>query len=693
MLVAIIAIILGVTLSKDDKPTPDPKPPGPNPGPHPPGPGPEPIPPGYNPYEINSTSIVDDQSTIRGLLVASDAEIERLQHLHPLVADGAIKADPRVIPRGANNEIIKRVSFEFGQNDFRSAYLRLGDGDKARFSAPTGLVNKPDAQWALKLDQVGFKLLEGKFGFEFNSPRDGKTYITTKDAAFVMMDKYLQLDLVLPSRRIYGLGERNREFTLTEGTYTMWATHDNHDYDDGRQGGKQTYGVHPFALVQTATAGEFLGIYFRNSEAMSPIVRYTDNDTATLSLISVGGDIETYFFFKGTAKQIIAQYQNLVGKPALPPVWTLGWHHSGFWKTLDSVQSFVGNMTAKGLPLEGLWLDKYMGHGNQFSVNATTYPNANAWAAQLKSQGIKIVSVLTASLHTDDHDQYYTGAVQSDALIKSTINPNLESGALTNRDEGVDVVYPDFFENRAKSVWQQGIEDLQRSLPFDGLYLRKNSPYGYCSGECPAPQFAGGAAKDAGANKTAGNDTKEKHGWWSGYAKQDVESTFELPFIPGENDNLDTITASLNSTHPSNNLTEFDLHSLFGHAQGKLTYEILRQSQDATFKDKLPFLLSESTFAGSGQYMSHQFENYQLGWNNIEQQISGMMNMNMFGMQSSGPSVYTFNISKEKVYPDLAARWIQFSAFNPFAKVDSQFDEVAHGHSTPIYNLKEPYLT
>lgn len=525
----------------------------------------------------------------------------------------------------------------------------------------------------------------GKFGFEFTSPRDGKTYITTKDATFVMMDKYLQLDLVLPSRRIYGLGERNREFTLTEGTYTMWATHDNHDYDDGRRGGKQTYGVHPFALVQTATAGEFLGIYFRNSDAMSPIVRYTDNDTATLSLITIGGDIEAYFFFKGTAKQIIAQYQNLVGKPALPPVWALGWHHSGFWKSLGDVQAFVGNMTKKKLPLEGLWLDKYMGRGNQFSVNSTTYPNINAWAAQLKSQGTKLVSVLRATLHSDDpRDMYYSGALQSDALIKSTINQDRELGVLTNRDEGVDVVYPDFFENRAKGVWQQGLEDLQDTLPYDGVYLRKNSPYGYCSGECPSPQFAGGAAKGA----ELGNETKQKHGWWSSYDKQEEASTYELPFIPGEDENLDFITASLNSTHPSNNLTEFDLHSLFGHAQGKLTYEILRESM----KDKLPFVFSESTFAGSGQYMGHQFENYQLGWNNLEQQISGMMNLNMFGIQLSGPDVYTFNISKQKTYPDVAARWTQFAAFNPFAKVDSQYDGVL-GPATPLYSLKEPYFT
>jgi alpha-glucosidase (family GH31 glycosyl hydrolase) len=178
----------------------------------------------------------------------------------------------------------------------------------------------------MKLNSLGFQLHEGKFGFDFRSFRNKQTYITTNDCAFVMMDKYFQMDMVLPSRRIYGLGERNRNFTLDEGTYTMWARHEPvTQVDDGTTGEGNSNGVHPFVLVQTETKGEFLGLFFRNSDLMSPIVRYTANNTATLSIISIGGNVEIYFLFKGNARNIIAQYQNLVGKPAMPPAWALGW--------------------------------------------------------------------------------------------------------------------------------------------------------------------------------------------------------------------------------------------------------------------------------------------------------------------------------------------------------------------------------
>jgi alpha-glucosidase (family GH31 glycosyl hydrolase) len=79
-----------------------------------------------------------------------------------------------------------------------------------------------------------------------------------------------------------------------------------------------------------------MGIFFRNSNAMSPVITYKDEDEATLSYITTGGQVEIYFMFKGTAKQIISAYQNLVGKPALPPLWSLGWNvGSRSYKTID----------------------------------------------------------------------------------------------------------------------------------------------------------------------------------------------------------------------------------------------------------------------------------------------------------------------------------------------------------------------
>lgn len=62
------------------------------------------------------------------------------------------------------------------------------------------------------------------------------------------MDKFIQIDFILPSTKLYGFGERNREFELTPGTWTMWSNVLGHQYDDGT-GRKGAFGVHPFVLV------------------------------------------------------------------------------------------------------------------------------------------------------------------------------------------------------------------------------------------------------------------------------------------------------------------------------------------------------------------------------------------------------------------------------------------------------------
>lgn len=80
------------------------------------------------------------------------------------------------------------------------------------------------------------------------------TMVHTNNSTIFFTDKYQQIDLQLPTRRIYGLGERTREFLLNEGAWTMWATGQDGVYDDG-SGGKQSHGVHPFALVKSSTPG------------------------------------------------------------------------------------------------------------------------------------------------------------------------------------------------------------------------------------------------------------------------------------------------------------------------------------------------------------------------------------------------------------------------------------------------------
>jgi len=117
-----------------------------------------------------------------------------------------------------------------------------------------------------------FKFSDTPFTFSFQSAKTGQTLIDTKDQTFIMQDKFIQIDMKLPSQHIYGFGERLADFELTEGAWTMWSHAVNTSESSQADGGKQTFGVHPFCLVKAE--GEFLGIFFRSANAQAPLITF-----------------------------------------------------------------------------------------------------------------------------------------------------------------------------------------------------------------------------------------------------------------------------------------------------------------------------------------------------------------------------------------------------------------------------------
>jgi alpha-glucosidase len=305
----------------------------------------------------------------------------------------------------------------------------------------------------------GFSLFEdGPFGFSFSDDRTGETVLTTKDGAFIMQNKYMQLDMKLPSRKIFGLGERNTGFRLGEGTWTMWANGQETPVDDG-SGGLQTYGVHPFMMVETKTPGEYFGVYFRQSNAMSPVIQYKEDDTI-FSFITTGGQMEMYFMFKGGPKQILQQYQNIVGKPTLTPLWSLGWHASSYaYINQAMVQANIDGYAANKMPLEGVWLDiNYMEDHADFSVNKTAFPDLKTLTDTIHMNNQRMIPIIDAGLSSmDNTNKYYAQAASKGALIKSTINADKQGGFLTQHVWQNHTVFLDFFSEDAKDIWAMGM--------------------------------------------------------------------------------------------------------------------------------------------------------------------------------------------------------------------------------------------
>lgn len=117
------------------------------------------------------------------------------------------------------------------------------------------------------------------------------------------------------------------------------------------------------------------------------------------------------------------------------------------------------------------------------------------------------------------------------------------------------------------------------------------------------------------------------------------------------------MSLSLNATHPESNYSEYNVHSLFGHMQAMKTKEFL-DGNNSVIPGKRTFMLSRSTFAGSGAHTQHQLgENFR-EWSNMTHSIASIMNFNMFGIPVTGPDTCGFYGETSNATEELCARWI-----------------------------------
>lgn len=109
----------------------------------------------------------------------------------------------------------------------------------------------------------------------------------------------------------------------------------------------------------------------------------------------------------------------------------------------------------------------------------------------------------------------------------------------------------------------------------------------------------------------------------------------------------DNYSISLNASHPYFSYldqatgkrvytkeSEYNLHNLYGHAQMNVTHREMMRLPD--FEDKRLFLLTRSTFAGTGRFASYAVRSKYRTWEQLQLTIPHLMNMNMFGFPHSG---------------------------------------------------------
>ncbi len=124
----------------------------------------------------------------------------------------------------------------------------------------------------------------------------------------------------VPTRNVYGFGEQYHTELRHNFNYRRLSLF-THDIGPSTPG-MNMYGFHPFYMGLTKSDKAY-GVFLQNRHAMDVFLQ-PNPDLITCRVI--GGDLDFYFFFGPTPENVIQQYTSLIGRPMLPPYWSLGLH-------------------------------------------------------------------------------------------------------------------------------------------------------------------------------------------------------------------------------------------------------------------------------------------------------------------------------------------------------------------------------
>ena len=519
----------------------------------------------------------------------------------------------------------------YESNNFQIELLKRKDEEKNK---KTKKNKNDDNDEIIFDDEFAFRLI--------NEDKKEFLYFNTSEN-FLFSDTFISFQTKLSSDKIYGFGERTHDFKLGEGIYTMW-TYDcgGTKYDDGK-GGMNQYSHQPIGLHKTRYKDLWLGFIFLNTNAQDVVLQYNKNDDSEMLLNhkAIGGIIDYYIIVGNSPEEIVKNIQFLLGIPPLPPYWSLGNHQSRYGiKNFTEFKNIYNNYKKYEIPIDTMWIDiDAMDNYADFTLNKNFEKMKSFIKDDIHKDGGKFVPIIDMGIsYENENDTFVELGNNLNIFIKS----NYTKQNLIGKVWPGKTVFPDFFNPKVDKFWKKGLNDYNKLVNFDGIWLDMNEPANLirntlCLGEI-VEEF---------------HCTKDKNKYFNN----------DLPYLPGysnkNHDNLSFWSISENALIFGNK-TAYDVKPLLAFYQNKITYDYLQNDLGIR-----PFILSRSTTISTGKYSFHWLGDNYSSYENLKNSISGIFNFNIFGIPFTGADICGFIKDATK---DLCLRWYNLGVFYPFMR-------------------------
>ncbi|RLN95484.1 hypothetical protein BBJ28_00023001 [Nothophytophthora sp. Chile5] len=533
------------------------------------------------------------------------------------------------------------------QTQRHMVHVKITDKNAQRWEVPATLFPRGTLGGAPTRTGGGllysFSYTESPFTFCVVRKADGYTIFDSSAVPLVVKDQYLQVATAVGSDlSVYGLGESTREhFKMATGAKeTLWAR------DQGSMTlNVNTYGSHPFFMGVNAL-GKAHGVLLLNSNGMDVTL---ESDMVVYQ--TIGGVLDFSIMVGPEPAQVISQYTTLIGKPKLMPYWSYGFHQCRWgYKSVNELHDVVAKYADSKIPLDAIWADiDYMHNFHDFTLDPINFKKAEMQElmAELRRKGQKFVPIVDPGIPNDKSDYAYTKGLELDIFIKAT-----DGEPYVGRVWPGTTVFPDFLHPKATEYWEEQLRLTHQSFAFDGLWIDMNELSNFDSGLASHRNPKTAVAKIETITAMTGQ-VKFK----------DDENRFDHPPFAINNGNCrdgiyqKTISAS---ALQYDGTRQYDCHNLYGLTEAIATCDVMER-----LTAKRSFVLSRSTFPGSGVHTAHWTGDNASTWNDLRWSIPTILKFGLFGIPMVGADIGGFAGSSTM---ELCARWTALGSFYPFAR-------------------------
>ena len=409
---------------------------------------------------------------------------------------------------------------------------------------------------------------------------------------------------------VYGFGEKagrldKRGPQLGGSSLAMWNT-DAYGYGDGSD---PLYASVPFFMV--LRNGVAHGIFLDNTFRTSFDVGHESE--GLLSFGAEGGELNYYFIYGPSPKQVIERYTALTGRMPLPPRWALGYHQCRYSYYPESrVRSIARSFRERRIPADTLWLDiHYLEGYKPFTWDQERFPDPAKLLAELRAQGFRVVTIIDPHPKKQAGYAPYDGGVAGDHFVKNPDGSLYEGRAwpaLAPRDPGASV-FPDFSRPATREWWgslHRGLLDLGVA----GIWNDMNEP-----------------------------------------------AVFLEPHH--------TMPLDLRHDNEGSPTDHREIHNVYGMLMTRSTHEgLLRLRPEAR-----PFVLTRASFAGGQRWAALWPGDNSADWSQLRASIPMLLGLGLSGFPFVGADIGGFAGAPS---PELFTRWLQLGAFYPFMRAHTE---------------------